>query len=377
MKTITRHGEHWYYQYPDVEDGVKVGNRADVLGEKQKWAWRAKEELGLDVHIHQAQAQDEKSFVEEKKRAEDARKEATEKLGLGAVIDVRGDGGQVVAPGSIHPSGFVYAMKTPWSEINVDDVPVYDPAWFEGKKWQKPGKKGPLSITALSKKRREKTLANAVADTTYEQRVKRYKAWLSEVEGAVEGAGGHDKTFYAACRGVCGFLVKADDVFHILKSEYNPRCQPPWSDEELAHKALEAEKQSGQNDGYMLVDRPEFTARQKVKENAVYEPDGDAFEEPKGGAGAPPPNPVTKNASQPPSKPPTSAPPPSGGGGGGPPRPLTDDEKEWVKRWDALGVDYVKDLRKTSSRPEEKWSRRKVKGVWQLLPNTINLAIVL
>ncbi len=378
MKVVTRHGEHWYYRYPDVDD--KVGNRADVLGEKQKWAWRAKEELGLDVHVHQARTQNEKEFAAEKERAEKARAEATDKLGIGAVIDVRGDGGQVVAPGAIHPSGFVYRMKTPWSELNVDDVPVYDPTWWDGRKWQRPASKsgGPVSMTTLKAKRKEKALESAVADTTYEQRVKRYRAWLDEVEGAVSGSGGHNKTFYAACRGVCGFLVSPDDVFAIMKAEYNPRCQPQWSDEELAHKVLEAEKQMGQADGYMLVDRPEFTASRKVKENAVYEPaDPRAFieEHEQATAEGTTPAPAAKNPPPPP-KPPA---PPSGGGGSPPPppRPLTDNEKEWQKRWDALGVDYVKDLRKTHGRPERKWSRKKVGGVWQLPPDTINLAIVL
>jgi predicted P-loop ATPase len=373
MKTVTRHGEHWYYR---LDDGYeKMPNRADVLGEKQKWAWRAETELGLDVHLRQARAQSEGQLKEETERAAAARKEAEEKLGIGAVIDVRGDGGQVVAPGAIHPSGFVYREKTPWADIDVADLPAYDPAWFDGRKWQRPGKKGPVSMTALKSKRRERALESAINDTTYEQQQKRGSAWLTEVDPSVAGHGGHNKTFYAACRLVCGFLIRPEDAFEMLRTQYNPTCQPPWSDEELAHKVTEAEKQMGQNDGYMLVDRPEFTARRKVRERAVFEPSAEDFEdhesvtdEPvaaKGAGGGVPP---------PPSSPPSAGPPP-------PPRQnvpgLTDDEKEWQKRWAALGVDYARDLRKQPGRPEQKWKRDKPKGVWQIPPETINLAIVL
>ena len=43
-------------------------------------------------------------------------------------IDVRGDGGYVVAPGSIHASGVPYEWAGP--PFSIADLPVFDPAWL-------------------------------------------------------------------------------------------------------------------------------------------------------------------------------------------------------------------------------------------------------
>src|SRR5262245_34985348 len=43
-------------------------------------------------------------------------------------IDVRGDGGFVIAPGSLHASGFVYEFAGDWSR---DDVPRFWPGWVQ------------------------------------------------------------------------------------------------------------------------------------------------------------------------------------------------------------------------------------------------------
>jgi hypothetical protein len=46
-------------------------------------------------------------------------------------LDVRGDGGYVVAPGSVHPSGVTYAAPTKWP-TTLEDVPVFSAAWLAG-----------------------------------------------------------------------------------------------------------------------------------------------------------------------------------------------------------------------------------------------------
>jgi hypothetical protein len=269
MKTVTRHGEHWYYSIDP--EGDRVPNMADVLGSKKRWEWEAKEKLGVDVICRQSRAQTEDELDREKARAEAAKALASEKLTMGAIIDVRGDGGQVVAPGAIHPSGFVYEMKEPWTQELLTAIPAFDPAWFEGRKWKRPAALGgPVGMDKLKAKRAEKRLDAARSDSTYDQKLKRAKAWLAEVDPAVEGHGGHNKTFYAACRLACGFLLEGEDVFGLLRDDYNPRCQPPWTLEELAHKVTDAMDQRGQNDGYMLVDRPEYTAKRKVRENFLF-----------------------------------------------------------------------------------------------------------
>ena len=44
-------------------------------------------------------------------------------------LDVRGDGGYVVAPGSVHESGAVYQRAGDWPAI--EELPTFDPAWIE------------------------------------------------------------------------------------------------------------------------------------------------------------------------------------------------------------------------------------------------------
>lgn len=85
MRTQTAKGEHWYYRYP--ENSVKVANRCRITlpsGDKLE-------------------------------------------------IDIRGDGGNVVVAPSVHYSGVQYTECEPWDQINLSEIPVYDPSWLDGR----------------------------------------------------------------------------------------------------------------------------------------------------------------------------------------------------------------------------------------------------
>ena len=46
-------------------------------------------------------------------------------------LDIRGDGGYIVCPGSVHPrTGKLYEEETPWTLDLLMQCPVYDPAWL-------------------------------------------------------------------------------------------------------------------------------------------------------------------------------------------------------------------------------------------------------
>ena len=64
----------------------------------------------------------------------------------------------------------------------------------------------------------------------------RASAYLAKCEPAVSGQRGHDKAFKAACAIGLGFDLAQADTLRLLREEYNPRCDPPWSDAELIHK---------------------------------------------------------------------------------------------------------------------------------------------
>jgi len=72
------------------------------------------------------------------------------------------------------------------------------------------------------------------------ERFERAISYLAGIPAAVAGQGGHNQTFAAATALVHGFALPPDLVFQILRDQYNPRCQPPWSDTELTHKVNQA-----------------------------------------------------------------------------------------------------------------------------------------
>src|SRR5581483_10620543 len=70
---------------------------------------------------------------------------------------------------------------------------------------------------------------------------------------AVSGQGGHDQTFAAARAVVWGFNLGAEVGHQLLREHYNPRCLPPWSEQELRHKCTEADaKPFDKPRGYLL-----------------------------------------------------------------------------------------------------------------------------
>lgn len=66
-------------------------------------------------------------------------------------------------------------------------------------------------------------------------------AYLAEVPPAISGQKGHNQTLSAARAVVYGFDLGVERGLSLLLRHYNPRCQPPWTDAELRHKAEEAD----------------------------------------------------------------------------------------------------------------------------------------
>jgi hypothetical protein len=70
---------------------------------------------------------------------------------------------------------------------------------------------------------------------------KRISAYLAAIPGAVSGQGGHNQTFKVACYLVNGWELSAAEAMPYMQT-YNQRCEPPWTNKELAHKLADAEK---------------------------------------------------------------------------------------------------------------------------------------
>lgn len=81
-----------------------------------------------------------------------------------------------------------------------------------------------------------------------EERAIRY---IAKMQPAIAGQGGHKATWDVAVMLAKGFGLSEDATFRILWTEYNPRCEPPWSEKELRHKARDAGR-ARLPDGFLL-----------------------------------------------------------------------------------------------------------------------------
>ncbi len=70
--------------------------------------------------------------------------------------------------------------------------------------------------------------------------VERARRYVAKMPPAVSGQHGHDQTFAVACALIQGFGLSRTESEPLLR-EYSARCEPPWSDRELAHKLTSAE----------------------------------------------------------------------------------------------------------------------------------------
>jgi len=132
-------------------------------------------------------------------------------------IDVRGDGGFVIAPGSVHASGVEYREGGDWTQPRTS-VPVFWPGWLERPTRRTPPPRPPV-----------RPAGDVVA------RARRYLAVMPRPE---IGFGSDRATLYAACRLVRGFGLDAVDAEALLWEWAGGR--PGWSRAWIAQKVVHA-----------------------------------------------------------------------------------------------------------------------------------------
>ena len=127
----------------------------------------------------------------------------------GRAIDIRGEGGYVVAPPSRHANGNAYTWEC-WGDYCLDEVPVADPSWSRGGPLSRPSS-GPVTGTIRDPR-------------AYVQRIR-----------AIAGERGHDHTYRVAC-----ILRKAgltpEEALAELMVWNQTNAHPPWTPRELLHK---------------------------------------------------------------------------------------------------------------------------------------------
>lgn len=149
---------------------------------------------------------------------------------LAPKIDIRGDGGMVVAPGSPHRSGRTY-------ELDVDLPPAPAPGFLVA--WLK-ARAAPVAEA--------KSYAGDVTDPA--ERAHRKALFASHCKKAppsIEGHGGDDALWAVVQRGAYDLALPTEDVLEVVREHFDPRCVPPWGEElekKVRHKCGSAKTQS-------------------------------------------------------------------------------------------------------------------------------------
>lgn len=157
----------------------------------------------------------------------------------GFTVDLKADGGYVVAPGSLHHTGFVYARVGAWP--SVDQLPVFDPAWL------------PIPDAPATTDTPATTTPPSV---DRDRKLTRARSYINKIPGAVQGQGGDEATYIVACRLAREFDLDPADALTVF-SEWNRTCLPCWTEADLAAKLDHALKYGTAARGVKLAeDRP-------------------------------------------------------------------------------------------------------------------------
>jgi hypothetical protein len=175
LTSLTRKGTHRIYS---VSDGVVIGNRAKLL--------------------------------KAPKGSPD--------------IDIRGEGGQIVAPPSLHYSGHQYR----WANcLTIAPLPDAFTDWLT----EPVAPTRPAPIPCASR-------------NVYEA-FERAQKYVKRCEPAISGNAGHQTTFKTCIKLIGTFPELSDAQLWSLLVDYNATCQPPWSERDLKHKLQDALRVSG------------------------------------------------------------------------------------------------------------------------------------
>jgi predicted P-loop ATPase len=133
-----------------------------------------------------------------------------------------GLGKQVVGPGSIHPETHREYIIHSGDPAHVVQMPA--------------------RLSALIVKKQASIVERGMGLEEYqddEAAQKRYESYLQCLEGPIQGAHGDDSTFKAACIGR-DFGLSPQKTLAALSKFFNPRGEPPWSEDDLRAKVEHA-----------------------------------------------------------------------------------------------------------------------------------------
>lgn len=161
-------------------------------------------------------------------------------------IDFRAEGGLIVADPSAHISGARYRWRDP-------QYPIAElPEWMFKLALSK--REVSKEISSSGERPMEERLA--ALGWPLERRMTAARAALAQAEPAIQGQNGSLACYKAAilvARGFCIPVEPYNHTFDLMWSVYNPICVPAWSQDELIHKIVDAERVSIAPWGFRLA----------------------------------------------------------------------------------------------------------------------------
>lgn len=163
-------------------------------------------------------------------------------------IESRGESSYIIAEGSpiaVHNAGVPYChyMGRRLATLATITPTERKSIWMRCVQYDQTGEPSPATKQGRLLAEQEYRAANPViVDGRSIERASRY---LATMEPAIQGSNGSGACFRAACKLVGHFGLSADDALHLMLTEFNSRCVPPWSEHEIAHKVADAIRKTG------------------------------------------------------------------------------------------------------------------------------------
>lgn len=153
-------------------------------------------------------------------------------------LDLRGDGGLVVAPGGTRQDGRRYTASMPINAETLSACPVYDPEWI------------PLDGPVREVTQHDYDATAITSDdlsTSLDDRIEQATAWLNRTPGSQQGRGADSYCYAIAVRAVWGFALPEDVAIDLLYDWGNDSSNVdadghyyPWTISEIRHKVSSA-----------------------------------------------------------------------------------------------------------------------------------------
>lgn len=159
-------------------------------------------------------------------------------------LDVRGDGGYIMAPGSIRPrTKKLYQEETPWTLDLLMQCPVYGPAWLPCERSTKAQRTRSLVSVPRDINDADHDEVIAEIETPVAERERQARVYLKSVPGTQEGTAADRSCSSLTMRLLYGFALPTDTALEMLV-EWGQRADQldriggwyPWTEEELARK---------------------------------------------------------------------------------------------------------------------------------------------